>query len=41
MPTARLGLALILAATLSPLVARAASPSFVHGGQVTMCTDPT
>lgn len=41
MPAARLGLALILAATLFPWVARAAAPSFVHGGQVTMCTDPT
>ena len=42
MPTARLGLAFILAAALCPPVAaRAAAPSFVHGGQVTMCTDPT
>lgn len=32
-------LALIVAAV--PIAANAASPSFVHGGQVTMCNDPT
>ncbi len=34
-------LALALTLALLPMAARAASPSFVHGGQVTMCTDPT
>ncbi len=47
MPTARLAPALILAGLLAATMgllapaARAAPPSFVHGGQVTMCTDPT
>ena len=38
-PAFRLALALIL--TALPFAARAATPSFVHDGQVTMCTDPT
>ncbi|HUC17599.1 MAG TPA: transporter substrate-binding domain-containing protein [Acetobacteraceae bacterium] len=47
MPTARLGLAVALAVVLAallgplPVAARAASPSFVHNGKVTMCSDPT
>ena len=34
-------LALALIGAALPIAARAAAPSFVHGGQVTMCTDPT